>query len=76
MADPEGAEGAYTPPPKIAVSMGLQVLEKSEFGHISGTIQPTEMANHSLESVQEKQYKGISLVILRQRKLSEILVLI
>ena len=59
--------------------MGLQVLEKSEnmeYGHISRNYTPTEMANYSLESVEEKQYKDISEVIICQRKLSEILILI
>ena len=68
-----GAEGAYAPPPKIAPSMVLKCLKNQEiFYYNSGTIQPTETANHLLESVQHKQYNHNGFVILSQRELVEI----
>ena len=46
-----GAKGCTPPPPKIALSMVLKSLKNlGIFTNISGTIQPTEMANHSLET--------------------------
>ena len=61
MADPEGGGGAYAPPPKKALSMVIKSLKtQGVFTYISGTIQPTESTNHSLESVQNMQlnYNG------------------
>ena len=70
MADPEGGGGDVRPPPKIALSMVLKSLKnQGSFTHISGTIPPTETANHSLESVQQMQYNHNSFVFLSKRKL-------
>ena len=58
-------EEVYAPPPQIAPSMFRKSLKNQGiWTYVSGTTQPTEMAKHSLESVQHKQYKGVGLVVL------------
>ena len=39
--------------------------------HISGTIQHTKMADHSLERIQHKDYGNVGVVFLRQLLISE-----